>query len=109
MFLYLDYFFVYEYLPLNVREFFNVKRKKFSLDDARGITKQMLEGLQYCHGLNKVHGDLKSSNILFDYRFNQQLYYSQTKFICFDQFWIRWYHLLQASLDINACIHHVEP
>ena len=44
------------------------KRQKKRLDEseARRIFKQVLAGLEYCHGLNVTHRDVKLENILID-------------------------------------------
>ena len=37
--------------------------RQTTLDEARIIAAQMISGLSYCHGRNKVHLDLKPANI----------------------------------------------
>jgi serine/threonine protein kinase len=50
----------YKGTPLN--------RHKFSFADVESITKQLLEALQFIHGKNIVHGDLKPANIVYDHK-----------------------------------------
>jgi len=47
-------------------DFINANHRKIPERDAKGYFQQILEAVEYCHGKNVVHRDLKCENILFD-------------------------------------------
>ncbi|KAJ6247878.1 non-specific serine/threonine protein kinase [Anaeramoeba flamelloides] len=66
------YYLVSEIMPsINLLDLLSTRR--FDEKQSRIIFQQILCGLQYCHGLNIVHCDLKAENLLFDDSWNVKI------------------------------------
>jgi len=62
------YYYVYEYVAHDLKGIIESKLVKLSPDDISGIMTQLLNAVDYCHSHNLVHRNIKSSNILINYR-----------------------------------------
>ncbi|KAM7536378.1 hypothetical protein Aperf_G00000087245 [Anoplocephala perfoliata] len=59
-----ELFFVFEYMKENLYEMMKRRKKLFSEDSVRRITRQILDGLAYMHKQGFFHRDLKPENLL---------------------------------------------
>nr|CDS18166.1 serine:threonine protein kinase MAK [Echinococcus granulosus] len=59
-----ELFFVFEYMKENLYEMMKRRKKLFSEDSVRKITRQVLDGLAYMHKQGYFHRDLKPENLL---------------------------------------------
>lgn len=58
---------VFEYLPKNLSQYmesYRTEKKYIPIEKIKNISKQILQGLDYCHKKNIMHRDVKPENIL---------------------------------------------
>lgn len=68
--------FVFEYVPDSLENFIQdarSRRQKIPLATIKSIARQILEGLEFAHGKNICHRDLKPDNVLLDAEHNAKL------------------------------------
>ena len=68
---------MFEYLDHDLMGVLESGLVHFTEDHVKSFTKQLLEGLSYCHRKNFLHRDIKCSNILLS-----------NKYVCFTLFTI---------------------
>ena len=71
------FYLVFEYLDHDLMGVLESGLVHFTEDHIKSFTKQLLEGLSYCHRKNFLHRDIKCSNILLS-----------NKYVCCTQFTI---------------------
>ena len=63
------FYLVFEYLDHDLMGVLESGLVHFTEDHIKSFTKQLLEGLSYCHRKNFLHRDIKCSNILLSNKY----------------------------------------
>lgn len=71
---------MFEYLDHDLMGVLESGLVHFTEDHIKSFTKQLLDGLNYCHRKNFLHRDIKCSNILLN---NKYVYFLSYSFIFF--------------------------
>ena len=58
------FYIVFEYIDNDLSAVIRSRRGEFNEGVIKSLTRQLLEGLKYCHGCGVIHRDLKTSNLL---------------------------------------------